>query len=297
MESILSECKLCPHECKVNRLNGNIGVCKAIGKNVKINLCMLYYNEEPCISGEKGSGNIFFSGCNMKCVYCQNYKISQQGSGRYVSIEELANIFLDLQNDGANNINLVTATMYVPQIIEAIKIARNSNLKIPIVYNCGGYESVNTINMLNGYIDVYLPDLKYYYDDTALKYSKVKNYFEYASEAIKEMYNQVGKPKLDENGIMKKGVIIRHLILPEKTEESKKILKWIKNSFDDNVYVSLMAQYFPCYKSDEYKEINRKITKKELEDVENYLYELNINNGYIQDLENEEEQYVPNFNE
>lgn len=296
MKNILSECTLCPHKCKVNRLEGELGRCKA-GKEIKYNLAMLYYNEEPCISGEKGSGNIFFSCCNMNCVYCQNYKISQLRNGNEITIEELAELFLNLQNKGANNINLVTATMYVPQIIESIKIARNLGLKIPIVYNSGGYESVETIKMLNGYVDIYLPDFKYYNNDTAFKYSKIKNYFENASESIKEMYKQVGEPIIDENGIMKKGVIIRNLILPGKTEESKSILKWIKDNFENNVYVSLMAQYFPCYEAKKYDEINRKITQKELNEVENYLFELDITNGYIQDLEEQEEQYVPKFND
>lgn len=296
MKNILSECTLCPHKCKVNRLDGELGRCKA-GKEIKYNLAMLYYNEEPCISGEKGSGNIFFSCCNMNCVYCQNYKISQLRNGNEITIEELAELFLNLQNKGANNINLVTATMYVPQIIESIKIAKKLGLKIPIVYNCGGYESVETIKMLNGYVDIYLPDFKYYNNDTAFKYSKIKNYFENASESIKEMYKQVGEPIIDENGRMKKGVIIRNLILPGKTEESKLILKWIKDNFENNVYVSLMAQYFPCYEAKKYDEINRKITQKELNEVENYLFELDITNGYIQDLEEQEEQYVPKFND
>ncbi len=296
MKNILSECTLCPHKCKVNRLDGELGRCKA-GKEIKYNLAMLYYNEEPCISGEKGSGNIFFSCCNMNCVYCQNYKISQLRNGNEITIEELAELFLNLQNKGANNINLVTATMYVPQIIESVKIAKKLGLKIPIVYNCGGYESVETIKMLNGYVDIYLPDFKYYNNDTAFKYSKIKNYFENASESIKEMYKQVGEPIIDENGIMKKGVIIRNLILPGKTEESKLILKWIKDNFENNVYVSLMAQYFPCYEAKKYDEINRKITQKELNEVENYLFELDITNGYIQDLEEQEEQYVPKFND
>ena len=296
MKNILSECTLCPHKCKVNRLDGELGRCKA-GKEIKYNLAMLYYNEEPCISGEKGSGNIFFSCCNMNCVYCQNYKISQLRNGNEITIEELAELFLNLQNKGANNINLVTATMYVPQIIESVKIAKKLGLKIPIVYNCGGYESVETIKMLNGYVDIYLPDFKYYNNDTAFKYSKIKNYFENASESIKEMYKQVGEPIIDENGRMKKGVIIRNLILPGKTEESKLILKWIKDNFENNVYVSLMAQYFPCYEAKKYDEINRKITQKELNEVENYLFELDITNGYIQDLEEQEEQYVPKFND
>ena len=274
----------------------NFGRCKA-GSKIKYAKAMLYYNEEPCISGEKGSGNVFFSNCNMSCIYCQNYKISHEGIGKEVSIEELAEIFIDLQSKGANNINLVTAVMYVPQIIEALKIAKEKGLIIPIVYNSSGYESVSTIKMLDGYIDVYLPDFKYYDNALAKEFSGINGYFEKASEAIKEMYYQVGPVKLDENGIITKGVVIRHLILPECVEDSKKILKWIKHSFDSNVLISVMAQYFPCYKAKENKKINKKITKEELSEIEKYLDYLNLENGYIQDLEAEEERYVPNFEE
>ncbi len=189
----LEKCKICPHNCGVNRLNGNIGRCKSNG-NIKLAMASIHNFEEPCISGENGSGTVFFSNCNMNCVFCQNYKISQQGLGREISIEELAEIFIDEQNKNAENINLVTPTMYVYHIIEAIKIAKNKGLKIPIVYNSNGYENVETIKKLDGYIDIYLPDLKYYDDDLAFKYSGVKNYFENATSAIKEMYNQVGSP-------------------------------------------------------------------------------------------------------
>ena len=294
MKNILSECTLCPHKCKVNRLDGELGRCKA-GKEIKYNLAMLYYNEEPCISGEKGSGNIFFSCCNMNCVYCQNYKISQLRNGNEITIEELAELFLNLQNKGANNINLVTATMYVPQIIEAIKIAKNNGLKIPIIYNTNGYENVETIQKLNGYIDVYLPDLKYYSNEISKKYSKVDNYFEIATKAIKEMIKQVGKPEFNDNGIIKKGVIIRHLVLPNYIQNSKHILKWLKENVETKAYVSVMAQYFPTYKAKEDEKINRKLTKKEYSEIEKYLYLLDIENGYMQDLGKHEEEYVPEF--
>ena len=212
------------------------------------------------------------------------------------TIEELSNIFLSQQEKDVENINLVTPTSYVPQIIEAIKIARKKGLEIPIVYNTNGYESVETLKLLEGYVDIYLPDLKYYYDDLAKKYSKVDNYFEIATKAIQEMYRQVGTPVLDENGVMKKGLMIRHLILPNEVQNSKKVLKWIKENIDSNVYVSIMAQYFPTYKAKEIPEIARKITKEEYEKVENYLYELDLENGYIQELGDHEEEYVPNFN-
>ncbi len=290
----LEKCKICPHNCGVNRLNGNIGRCKSNG-NIKLAMASIHNFEEPCISGENGSGTVFFSNCNMNCVFCQNYKISQQGLGREISIEELAEIFIDEQNKNAENINLVTPTMYVYHIIETIKIAKNKGLKIPIVYNSNGYENVETIKKLDGYIDIYLPDLKYYDDDLAFKYSGVKNYFENAASAIKEMYNQVGSPVLDENGMMKKGLIIRHLVLPNNLQNSKDVLKWINDNIDKKVFVSVMAQYFPTNKAKDFPEINRKLTKEEYEEIENYLYSLDLDNGYIQELGEHEEEYVPDF--
>ena len=290
----LEKCKICPHNCGVNRLNGNIGRCKSNG-NIKLAMASIHNFEEPCISGENGSGTVFFSNCNMNCVFCQNYKISQQGLGREISIEELAEIFIDEQNKNAENINLVTPTMYVYHIIEAIKIAKNKGLKIPIVYNSNGYENVETIKKLKGYIDIYLPDLKYYDDDLAFKYSGVKNYFENATSAIKEMYNQVGSPVLDENGMMKKGLIIRHLVLPNNLQNSKDVLKWINDNIDKKVFVSVMAQYFPTNKAKDFPEINRKLTKEEYEEIENYLYSLDLDNGYNQEIWEHEEDYVPAF--
>ena len=273
----MPECTICPNNCKVNRKIGEIGICKATDR-IKVALSSLHYWEEPCISGKNGSGTIFFSNCNMKCKFCQNYKISQEGKGKEVTIEELANIFLSLQEKKANNINLVTPTIYAYQIIEAIKIAKCKGLVLPIIYNSNGYENVQTIKDLNGYIDVYLPDLKYYYDDIAIKYSGVKNYFENASLAIMEMYKQVGSPILDKNGIIKKGLIIRHLVLPNNIENSKQVIKWIKENIDPNVYISVMAQYFPCYKSKEIEELNRKLSIEEYEEIEEYIQSLEIEN-------------------
>ena len=290
----LKSCNICPHKCGVNRSNGIKGRCKCDNK-IKIALASVHNYEEPCISGKNGSGTVFFSNCNLNCIYCQNYEISQLGKGKEITIEHLAQIFIKQQEKNVNNINLVTPTMYVPQIIEAIKIARKKGLEIPIVYNTNGYESVETLKLLEGYVDIYLPDLKYYYDDLAKKYSKVDNYFEIATKAIQEMYRQVGTPVLDENGVMKKGLMIRHLILPNEVQNSKKVLKWIKENIDSNVYVSIMAQYFPTYKAKEIPEIARKITKEEYEKVENYLYELDLENGYIQELGEHEEEYVPTW--
>lgn len=223
-------------------------------------------------------------------------KLAKNGKGKEITVENLASIFIKQQEKGAHNINLVTPTMYVYQIIEAIKIAKKNGLKIPIIYNSNGYENIETIKMLNGYIDIYLPDLKYYYNELGEKYSKIKNYFNIATEAIKEMYNQVGAPVLDENGIMKKGLMIRHLVLPNNIENSKQVLKWIKENLDKNVYVSIMAQYFPTYKAKENVKLNRKLSKKEYEEIENYLYDvLELENGYIQELGEHEEEYVPKW--
>lgn len=293
MNKELECCTICPHNCKINRTK-NPGRCKSTDK-IKIALYSIHNFEEPCISGEKGSGTIFFSNCNMNCIFCQNYEISQLGRGKEITIEELANVMIKQQERNVQNINLVTPTSYALHIVEAIKIARKKGLEIPIVYNTNGYESVETLKLLEGYVDIYLPDLKYYYDDLAKKYSKVDNYFEIATKAIQEMYRQVGTPVLDENGVMKKGLMIRHLILPNEVQNSKKVLKWIKENIDSNVYVSIMAQYFPTYKAKEIPEIARKITKEEYEKIENYLYELDLENGYIQELGEHEEEYVPTW--
>ena len=291
---MLENCMLCPHKCGINRMAGKKGRCKCDDK-FKIALASLHMFEEPCISGENGSGTVFFSNCNLNCIYCQNYEISSLGKGKEITIEHLAKIFLKQQEKGAHNINLVTPTMYVFQIIEAIKIAKSNGLNIPIVYNSNGYENTDTIKLLNGYIDVYLPDLKYYSNQLAKKYSHVDNYFETATKAIKEMYNQVGIAKFDETGLIEKGVIIRHLVLPNHIQNTKNILKWIKNNMPDDIYVSVMAQYFPTYKAKEDNLINRKLNKKEYNEVLNYLYSLNLENGYIQELGEHEEEYVPNF--
>lgn len=279
----------------VNRISGQYGYCKCNGR-IKIALASVHNYEEPSISGKNGSGTVFFSNCNLNCIYCQNYEISQQGKGKEITVEELAEIFLNLQAKGVNNINLVTPTMYVCQIMEALKIAKENGLHIPVIYNTNGYENIETIKMLKGYVDVYLPDLKYYSNELSLKYSNVDNYFKIVTEAIKEMQKQVGNAVFDEYGIIQKGVIIRHLVLPNHIQNSKHILKWIKENMPQETYISVMAQYFPTYKAKEDKLLNRKLNKKEYKEIENYLYTLNLENGYIQELGEHEEQYVPNFN-
>lgn len=274
---------------------GRSGYCKCDDK-IKIALASIHHYEEPCISGKNGSGTVFFSNCNLNCIYCQNYEISQLGKGKEVTIEELADIFIKQQEKGVNNINLVTPTMYAYQIIEALKIAKKNGLTIPVIYNTNGYENIETLKELEGLVDIYLPDLKYYSNELSKKYSKADNYFKIATEAIKEMDRQVGRPVFNENGIIQKGIIIRHLVLPNHLQNTKHILKWIKENMPKGTYVSIMAQYFPTYKAKQDKLINRKLTKKEYQEIENYLYTLNLENGYIQELGEHEEEYVPDFN-
>ncbi|MBR1802932.1 MAG: radical SAM protein [Clostridia bacterium] len=290
----LAKCVLCPHHCQVDRLQGNKGRCKC-DDTLKIALASIHYYEEPCISGKQGSGTIFFSNCNLNCIYCQNYEISQLGKGKEITIEHLAQIFLDQQEKGVNNINLVTPTMYVYQIIEAIKLARKNGLHLPIVYNTNGYETVETIQKLAGYIDIYLPDLKYYSDELAKKYSGVSGYFINATKAIQAMYQQVGLLQLNEDGIATRGVLIRHLVLPNHLQNSKHILKWIKENMPPEISVSVMAQYFPTYKAKQDALLNRKLTQKEYKEIENFFYTLDFKNGYIQELGDHEEEYVPKF--
>ena len=288
---MLEKCELCGFRCQVDR-NQKLGVCQC-GVNPKLALVSKHIWEEPCISGENGSGTIFFSGCNFSCLFCQNYLISQENFGREITIERLAEIFLEQQKRGAHNINLVSPTPYVPMIVEAIKQARRDGLKLPIVYNTNGYETIETIQLLDGLVDIYLPDLKYFDDEVGKKYSKVPNYFSVASAAILEMARQVGENQFDENGILQKGLIVRHLIMPGNVMQTKKILTWLKEHLSNQVWVSIMAQYFPAYHAKQEKEINRKISKREYEMVLNWLQD--FENGYIQELGEHEEEYVPNF--
>lgn len=290
----LENCNICPHECHVNRNQGKIGRCKANDK-VRIALYSIHDFEEPCISGENGSGTVFFSNCNLNCIYCQNYEISQLGKGKDITIEELAEIFIKQQEKGVQNINLVTPTSYVVPIIEAIKIAKAKGLTIPILYNTNAYEKVETLKLLEGYIDIYLPDLKYAENQLGEKYSNIHDYFEIATKAIQEMIRQVGTPKIEEDGSMEKGVMIRHLVLPNHIRNSKKVLKWIKENLPEGIYVSVMAQYFPTYQAKKVETLNRKLTKEEWKEIENYIEELEIENGYIQELGEHEEEYVPKW--
>lgn len=290
---LISKCEICPRKCKVNRYEKK-GYCRCDDK-VRIALVSKHYFEEPCISGRNGSGTIFFSNCNLNCIFCQNHDISQGGKGIDVTIERLAEIMLEQQERGANNINLVTPTMYVEQIIKAIDIAKDGGLNIPIVYNTNGYEEVETIKKLAGYIDIYLPDFKYFTNELAIKYSKAPNYFEKVTSALLEMQSQFDEYVFD-GEIMKKGMIVRHLVLPNHIQNSKNVLKWIKENLREDIYVSVMAQYFPTYKAIGDELIGRKLSFSEYRKIEQYFYGLDIKNGYIQDLGKHEEEFVPDFN-
>lgn len=290
---LISKCEICPRKCKVNRYEKK-GYCRCDDK-VRIALVSKHYFEEPCISGRNGSGTIFFSNCNLNCVFCQNHDISQGGKGIDVTVERFAEIMLEQQARGANNINLVTPTMYVEQIINAIDIAKDGGLNIPIVYNTNGYEEVETIKKLAGYIDIYLPDFKYFTNELAIKYSKAPNYFEKVTSALLEMQSQFDEYVFD-GEIMKKGMIVRHLVLPNHIQNSKNVLKWIKENLREGIYVSVMAQYFPTYKAIGDELIGRKLSFSEYRKIEQYFYGLDIKNGYIQDLGKHEEEFVPDFN-
>lgn len=293
-EQMLRKCNICPRNCKVNRLLGERGYCNT-GVKIKVAKAYLHQWEEPCISGSNGSGTVFFSNCNLKCVFCQNHVISQDGVGQEISIEKLSEIFLNLEKKGAHNINLVTATSYTPQVIEAIDIAKEAGLCIPVVYNTNSYENVDTIKALDGRIDVYLPDLKYYDDKYAIKYSKAPDYFKYATKAIEEMVLQVGKPVFDQDGILKKGVIIRHLMLPGLLFDSKKVIDYIYRTFGDSVYISIMNQYTPMHEANKYEEINRTLKEEYYDRFINYCYDLGIRNAFIQEGGSSSEEFVPDF--
>jgi len=293
-KKLLEDCTLCPRECHVDRTKGEKGYCGETDELV-VARAALHFWEEPCISGEEGSGTVFFSGCAMKCVYCQNYRIAHGLAGKKISIERLADIFMELQQKSANNINLVTPSHYVPQIIEAIILARTKGLKIPIVYNCSGYEKVETLQLLEGYVDVYLPDFKYMDSALALKYSNCNDYFEYASAAIKEMVRQAGKATFNSRNIMQKGIIIRHLTLPWCMKDSKNIIKYLYDTYEDQVYMSIMNQYTPVATVEDYPEINRKITEREYDELVDYAIDIGVENGFIQEGETASESFIPDF--
>jgi putative pyruvate formate lyase activating enzyme len=294
MMSLLASCRLCARNCGVNRLNGDKGFCQA-GKNVKIARAALHFWEEPCISGRRGSGTVFFTHCNLRCVFCQNHPASQQGAGREVSADRLGKIFLELMEAGAHNINLVTPTHYVPQIIEALNIARRNGLDLPVVYNTNSYENVDTLKLLEGSIDVYLPDLKYYSDKYASRYSGVAGYFTVATAAIEQMVRQAGPVKFDKEGMLIKGVIVRHLMLPGLLFESKKIIDYLYRTFGDSIYISLMNQYTPMNLACNYPEINKPLHSKHYRGLIEYCQEQGIENVFIQESGTASTEFVPAF--
>lgn len=303
---MLNECTLCIRNCRVNRNDNKIGFCRASDK-VMIAKASLHLWEEPPISMGKGSGTVFFSHCNFRCVFCQNYNISQDNNikndncassviGKEISIERLSEIFLELQEKGANNINLVTPTHYVPQIIKAIDIAKSKGLVLPILYNTNSYDSIETIKALDGYIDVYLPDFKYFNDKYSLKYSNAQNYAQNAVKVIDEMVRQTGSPKFDEKGRIIKGVIVRHLMLPGLLFDSKKIIDLLFERYGNNIFISIMNQYVPMFDAYKYPEINKHLNPKHYESLINYAAELGITNGFIQEEGSDTDSYIPDFN-
>ena len=280
-------CDICPRKCNIDRSKA-VGFC-GMTSTVKLAKADVFMWEEPCISGTNGSGAVFFSGCNLRCCFCQNYQISNQNFGKEISIQRLAQIFKELENKGVHNINLVSPSHFANQIIETLKIYKPS---IPIVYNSNGYESVETIKKLKNYVDIYLVDLKFCSSELSQKYCKANNYFEIATSAIKEMISQ--KPKVVvQNGIMKQGVIIRHLIMPSQTADSLKILQWIADNAKENCLVSLMCQYTPYFNAKNFPEINRKLKPIEYKIVLAKANELGLTNGYAQDMSSATEDFIP----
>jgi len=301
------KCNLCPRKCNVDREDKKIGYC-GMTAQIKVARAALHYWEEPCISGEAGSGAVFFSGCQLRCIYCQNRDIAIGKSGKAITIERLAEIFMELQEKKANNINLVTPTHYVPQIIQAIDLARKAGLKLPIVYNTSAYETVETLKLLEGYVDIYLPDFKYMEAQLADDYSNAKDYFEVAVKAISEMYRQVGNPQFNEKsskeildnpiiekGIMTKGLIVRHLMLPGEFVDSKNIITYLYQTYGNNVFISIMNQYTPLKQVENIEKLNRRITEKEYDKLVDFAIDLGVENGFIQEGKTAQESFIPEF--
>lgn len=282
-------CNACPRGCNIDR-EVSLGYCKSPEK-FKLARASLHYWEEPCISGKNGSGAIFFSGCNLGCVFCQNYEISHGCKGVEVSDDDLVRIMKRLVDEGANNINFVNPTHYSLQLL---RVLEKYKPPVPIVYNTSGYDSVETLKMLDGAVDIYLPDFKYIRPEKALKYSKAENYPQVAKEALAEMKRQVSEDVFDENGIMQRGMIIRHLVLPSNTNSSISALDYLAENFGDT-YISVMAQYVPCGDLTEYKEINRSLTQREYDKVVNHIFDLGLQKIFVQELEAASDEFIPDF--
>ncbi len=290
-----NSCLLCPRDCGTDRFAGMRGYCGETNI-IRIARAALHMWEEPVISGEKGSGTVFFTGCNLKCIFCQNASLAANEIGKEVTVEELAELFLNLQAQGANNINLVTPSHYVPQVAKTIPIARNQGLKIPIVYNTSSYEKPETLRMLDGLVDVYLPDFKYMDANLARAYSGAEEYPQVAMAAIGEMYRQVGTPAFDEtSGLMQKGVIVRHLLMPGAVGNAKDVIDYLYATYGDNIFISLMNQYTPMKEFPEYPNLNRKVTKREYGKVIQYALDKGVSNAFIQEGETAKESFIPAF--
>lgn len=293
-------CNICPRNCFVDRENGKIGYCGQTNK-IYVARAALHMWEEPCISGKEGSGTVFFCGCPLRCIFCQNHTIAlgKEKSGAKIGIEisvfRLKEIFLELQEEGANNINLVTGTHYIPQIVQALQFAKAEGLTIPIVYNTSGYEKVESLRLLEGLVDIYLPDMKYMSKELSKEYSNASDYFEVASKALEEMVKQVGEPEFDDRGYMKKGVIVRHLVLPGSTKDSKAVLESLWNTYGNKIYISIMNQYTPMEQIKNHPLLSRKVTKREYQKVIDYALSLGWENGFIQEGETAKESFIPDF--
>jgi putative pyruvate formate lyase activating enzyme len=290
---LLAPCRVCPRECGVDRINGEVGNCRA-GLKVKVSSYHQHFGEEPPLVGRHGSGTIFLTHCNLHCVYCQNYEISQLGLGSEVTLDELAQMMLKLQQLGCHNINFVTPTPWVPQLVQALAIAQRKGLDIPIVYNCGGYESLETLRLLEGIVDIYMPDIKYAKNSSSLKYSAVENYWEVVQSALKEMHRQVGD-LIVEKGIAKRGLLIRHLVLPNRIAGSKQCFEFIRRELSNNTMVNVMAQYYPTYKASQYSEINRRITTQEYREALEELGRQGVDAGFRQTVDTIFRHIVPEW--
>lgn len=295
MKENMQECTLCPRNCRANREKGETGVCGVAGPGIVGARAALHMWEEPCISGERGSGTVFFSGCSLRCIYCQNYEITHAKHGKRITVERLAEIFLELAEKGAHNINLVTPTHYTPEIIAAVKMARERGLSLPIVYNCSGYEKVETLRLLEGIVDIYLTDFKYMEKELAANYSKAPDYPEIAKEALCEMVRQTKEVMLDADGMMTKGVIVRHLLLPNHLRNAKKVVNYVYETYGDKVYLSLMNQYTPLPQVKHIPELNRKVTEREYEKLVDYAITLGVEYAFIQEGETALESFIPQF--
>lgn len=294
LQQLMSNCTLCPRNCGVDRIAGKTGYC---GEPAEIYAARaaLHMWEEPCLVGSTGSGTVFFSGCNMKCVFCQNHNIAIGQTGRTITISRLAEIFLELQQKGATNINLVTPTHYIPQIRLALLQAKAEGLTLPIVYNTGNYEKPESLRLLDGLVDIYLPDMKYFSPELSSKYSFAPDYFAKACESLKEMYRQTGPCDFDGQGILQRGIIVRHLILPGQVKDSKKILHYLHDTYGNNIWISIMNQYTPLPQVADILELNRKVSAAEYDRVIDYALRLGIENAFIQEGETAEESFIPAF--